>query len=186
MSASVLRRCPIERRSHFDPATGQYVGYASGSCAFASAVVTACGSRSAEAAATARTSNSSTSLRRRSPVACSTQISTSAGSPPAVRRFRRRCPGVGVVASLLTRRNYPTPMGRSTLARMPQADAYSINAAELARRLKVNGKHLRDVLRAHPELVPGHLPNEHYRIDRQTEQRIRQHPEVRVLKHPAP
>jgi hypothetical protein len=26
------------------------------------------------------------------------------------------------------------------------------------------------VLRAHPELVPGHLPNEHYRIDRLAEQ----------------
>lgn len=58
-----------------------------------------------------------------------------------------------------------------------------IPAAELARRLNVDGKRLRDVLRAHPGLVPGHLPNEHYRIDPQAEQAIRHHPEVQSLRH---
>ena len=67
---------------------------------------------------------------------------------------------------------------------MARPDDYPITAAELARRLKVNGKRLRDVLRAHPELVAGHRPNEHYRIDRDAEQTIRQRPEIRVLKHP--
>jgi GIY-YIG catalytic domain len=49
-------------------------------------------------------------------------------------------------------------------APMPQSDPYPINAAELARRLAVDGKRLRDVLRTYPELVPGHLPNARYRI----------------------
>jgi hypothetical protein len=64
---------------------------------------------------------------------------------------------------------------------MPQRDLYPISAAELARRLAVDGKRLRDVLRAHPDLVPGHPPNEHYRIDREAEQAIRRHPEIQVL-----
>jgi hypothetical protein len=57
---------------------------------------------------------------------------------------------------------------------MAQPDDYPIIAAELARRLKVNRKRLRDVLRAHPELVPEHLPNEHYRIDWRTRNVIRE------------
>ncbi|MGA2927081.1 MAG: hypothetical protein ABSG43_13975 [Solirubrobacteraceae bacterium] len=64
---------------------------------------------------------------------------------------------------------------------MPRPDIYPITAAELARRLEVDGKRLRDVLRAYPELTPGHLPNEHYRIDQHAEQAIRAHPAVSTI-----
>jgi hypothetical protein len=59
--------------------------------------------------------------------------------------------------------------------------AYPITAAELARILRIDGKQLRDVLRAHPELVPGHAWGEHYRIDRQTQRGIERQPEVQAL-----
>jgi hypothetical protein len=58
-----------------------------------------------------------------------------------------------------------------------------ITAAELARRMGVNGKRLRAVLRANRELTPGHALNEHYRIDRETEAAIRAHPDVQALPH---
>jgi hypothetical protein len=60
-------------------------------------------------------------------------------------------------------------------------DGYPITAAVLADRLHVPGKLLRDMLRRHPELVPGHGHREHYRIDRDAERAIRAHPEVHAL-----
>jgi hypothetical protein len=39
---------------------------------------------------------------------------------------------------------------------------YPINAAPLARKHRVNERSLRSQLRAHPELTPGHVANEHY------------------------
>ena len=65
---------------------------------------------------------------------------------------------------------------------MTRPSDYPINAAELARRIHVDGKQLNNVLRAYPaELAPGHDRGTHYRIDRAMAEQITQHPEVRVL-----
>jgi hypothetical protein len=58
---------------------------------------------------------------------------------------------------------------------------YPINAAQLARKHRVNGRSLRAQMRAHPELTPGHGPGEHYAIDRETERAIMSHPAIRNL-----
>jgi hypothetical protein len=56
-----------------------------------------------------------------------------------------------------------------------------INAEELAEKRGVQGLALRNMLRAHPELVPDHQWHEHYRIDAKTEARIVTHPKFQGL-----
>jgi hypothetical protein len=60
-------------------------------------------------------------------------------------------------------------------------DEYPLTAAELARRLKVDGKQLRHAIREH-DLVPGHDKGAHYAIDREPERRIAAHPAVAALR----
>jgi hypothetical protein len=66
---------------------------------------------------------------------------------------------------------------RGLLAVDPQA----CNAEQLAERHGVQGLALRNLLRVHPELTPGHEWHEHYRIDAETEARIVSHPEFQGL-----
>lgn len=56
-----------------------------------------------------------------------------------------------------------------------------INAEQLAEKRGVQGLALRNLLRAHPELTPGHEWHRHYRIDAETEARIVSHPEFQGL-----
>jgi hypothetical protein len=62
-----------------------------------------------------------------------------------------------------------------------KVDPNSINAEELAEKHGVQGLALRNMLRAHPDLTPGHQWHEHYRIDAEVEARIVAHPEFRGL-----
>jgi hypothetical protein len=64
--------------------------------------------------------------------------------------------------------------------RMPAPDRYPINAEELARRLRVNAKSLRVLLRKR-DLVPGHVKHTEYRIYRDAERAIWRHPDVQGL-----
>ena len=57
-----------------------------------------------------------------------------------------------------------------------------INAEALAEKFGIKGLALRNMLRAHPELVPGHVWHEQYRIDAETEARIVSHPEFQTLR----
>lgn len=61
------------------------------------------------------------------------------------------------------------------------ADSQEINAEQLADKHGVQGLALRNMLRAHPELTPGHEWHEHYRIDAEIEARIVAHPEFQGL-----
>ena len=54
---------------------------------------------------------------------------------------------------------------------MPAPDRYPINAKELSRKLRVNAKSLRALLRLH-DLVPGHLKHREYRIHQKAESAI--------------
>jgi hypothetical protein len=56
-----------------------------------------------------------------------------------------------------------------------------IDAEELAERHGVQGLALRNMLRAHPDLVPGHQWHESYRIDPETAALIVNHPEFQRL-----
>lgn len=56
-----------------------------------------------------------------------------------------------------------------------------LNAEQLAEKHGVDGLALRNMLRAHPELTPGHERHEHYRIDAEVEARIVAHPEFQGL-----
>jgi hypothetical protein len=56
-----------------------------------------------------------------------------------------------------------------------------INAEELAEKHGVQGLALRNMLRAHPELTPGHEHGDDYRIDSDAEARIVSHPEFQGL-----
>jgi hypothetical protein len=60
-------------------------------------------------------------------------------------------------------------------------DPQEINAEQLAEKHGVQGLALRNLLRAHPELTPGHEWHEHYRIDAETEALIVGHPEFQGL-----
>jgi hypothetical protein len=60
-------------------------------------------------------------------------------------------------------------------------DPAEVNAEQLAEKHGVQGLALRNLLRAHPELTPGHEWHEHYRIDAATEDRIVSHPEFQGL-----
>jgi hypothetical protein len=60
-------------------------------------------------------------------------------------------------------------------------DPNSINAEELAEKHGVQGLALRNMLRTHPDLTPGHQWHEHYRIDAEVEARIVAHPEFQGL-----
>jgi hypothetical protein len=62
-----------------------------------------------------------------------------------------------------------------------QVDPDAINAEELAEKHGVQGLALRNMLRAHPDLTPGHHWHEHYRIDAEVEARIVAHPEFQGL-----
>jgi len=57
-----------------------------------------------------------------------------------------------------------------------------INAEALAEKFGIQGLALRNMLRAHPELVPGHVWHEQYRIDAETEAGIVSHPEFQALR----
>lgn len=57
----------------------------------------------------------------------------------------------------------------------------AINAEELAEKHGVQGLALRNMLRAYPDLTPGHHWHEHYRIDAEVEARIVAHPEFQGL-----
>jgi hypothetical protein len=59
-------------------------------------------------------------------------------------------------------------------------DQYPINATELARKLRVNGKSLRELLRLH-NLVPGQAGDKEYRITQAAETAIWRHPDVQTL-----
>ena len=59
-------------------------------------------------------------------------------------------------------------------------DRYPINATELARKLRVNAKSLRAVLRLH-NLVPGQVGDKEYRITQTVETAIWRHPDVQTL-----
>jgi hypothetical protein len=65
-------------------------------------------------------------------------------------------------------------------------DAYPINAAELARRHRINQRSLRSKLRAYPELVPGHRKNDRYEIDVESEKAILSHPAISRLPRQTP
>jgi hypothetical protein len=54
---------------------------------------------------------------------------------------------------------------------MPAPDQYPINAAELARKLRVNAKSVRALLRLH-DLVPGHVKHKEYRISQNAESAV--------------
>jgi hypothetical protein len=60
-------------------------------------------------------------------------------------------------------------------------DLTHINAEQMSEKYCVDGLALRNLLRAHPELVPDHQWHEHYRIDAETEARIVAHPEFQGL-----
>lgn len=60
-------------------------------------------------------------------------------------------------------------------------DEYPINAAQLARRHRVNERSLRAQMRKHPELTPGHVSGDNYVIDRETERTIMSHAAIRDL-----
>ena len=60
-------------------------------------------------------------------------------------------------------------------------DPREINAEELAEKHGVQGLALRNMLRSHPDLTPGHEWHEHYRIDAETEARIVNHPDFQGL-----
>jgi hypothetical protein len=62
----------------------------------------------------------------------------------------------------------------------PVTDRYPINATELARKLRVNAKSLRALLRLH-KLVPGQLGDKEYRISQAVETAIWRHPDVQTL-----
>lgn len=62
-----------------------------------------------------------------------------------------------------------------------KVDPDAINAEELAEKHGVQGLALRNMLRAHPDLTPGHHWHEHYRIDAEAEARIVAHPEFQGL-----
>lgn len=64
---------------------------------------------------------------------------------------------------------------------MGRPDDYPLTAAELARRLRVDGKQLRHAIRRH-DLVPGHEKATHYTIDRELERAISTHPAVVALR----
>jgi hypothetical protein len=50
-----------------------------------------------------------------------------------------------------------------------------MNGAELARKYGRDGRSLRNLLRANPELMPGHVHGTHYEIYEADEERIRGH-----------
>jgi DNA-binding transcriptional MerR regulator len=58
--------------------------------------------------------------------------------------------------------------------------AYPVNGAELAKRLRVNAKSLRSLIRLH-NLVPGHLKHKEYRIFQDAETVIWHHVDVQAL-----
>ena len=60
-------------------------------------------------------------------------------------------------------------------------DPEEISAEELAEKHGVQGLALRNMLRAHPELTPGHEWHERYRIDADTGTRIVTPPEFQGL-----
>ena len=60
-------------------------------------------------------------------------------------------------------------------------DRYPINATELARKLRVNAKSLRALLRLH-DLVPGQMGDREYRITQAIETAIWRHPAVQTLR----
>ena len=60
-------------------------------------------------------------------------------------------------------------------------DPQEINAEQLAENHGVQGLALRNLLRAHPEMTPGHDWHEHYRIDAETEAGIVSHPAFQRL-----
>jgi hypothetical protein len=56
------------------------------------------------------------------------------------------------------------------------------SAAEMARKHRCHGLSLRNLLRANPDLVPGHAPNERYVIDQEIEARIIGHPDFAAVR----
>ena len=54
-----------------------------------------------------------------------------------------------------------------------------INAEELARKYGRDDRQLRAMLRAHPDLTPGHQHGQRYQIDTDAEARIVNHPKFR-------
>jgi hypothetical protein len=69
----------------------------------------------------------------------------------------------------------------SVLRALLKVDPDAMNAEELAEKHGVQGLALRNMLRAHPDLTPGHHWHEHYRIDVEVETRIVAHPEFQTL-----
>lgn len=65
------------------------------------------------------------------------------------------------------------------LVRSP--DPYPVNGEEFAAKHHRDGRELRAMLRRHPDLVPGHLKHERYRIGREAESLITTHPEFKAL-----
>jgi hypothetical protein len=63
-----------------------------------------------------------------------------------------------------------------------RAEILTMNAEELAKKHRVNGRALRAMLRADQDLTPGHNRHEHYEIDAATEARIVGHPEFAKLR----
>jgi DNA-binding transcriptional MerR regulator len=63
---------------------------------------------------------------------------------------------------------------------MSAPDHYPINAEELARKLRVNAKSLRALIRLH-DLVPGHVEHKEYRIYQEAETGIWRHLDVHGL-----
>ena len=60
---------------------------------------------------------------------------------------------------------------------MSAPDHYPINAEELARKLRVNAKSLRALIRLH-DLVPGHVKHKEYRIYQEAETAVGRHLDV--------
>jgi hypothetical protein len=58
---------------------------------------------------------------------------------------------------------------------MTRTTGYPMNGAEMARKHARDGLSLRNLLRAHPELVPGHVYKALYRIYEDDEKRIMSH-----------
>jgi hypothetical protein len=82
----------------------------------------------------------------------------------------------------------PDPDERFTMERDPEHALrgllnaeYPMTGEDMARKYVVQGLALREMLRAHPELTPGHEWHERYRIDAETEARIVAHPDFQGL-----
>jgi hypothetical protein len=74
----------------------------------------------------------------------------------------------------------PSRMSQKGTARVPLANqsgvGYPMNAEEMARKHGKDGLALRNLLRANPNLTPGHIYRTRYEIYENDEKRIKSHP----------